>query len=393
MTGMFQALAIVYRKELVDGVRDRRSILSGLLPIALVPLMVTFIQWKTVETAESAQSVTVTVAGAEHGRELVDWLSRQRGVTVEETDADPEADVRAGKLGFALAIAEDFGERFSQFRSADVSVLVDGADQKAAQEAERLRDLLDAYSTQVARQRLIARGVTPEVTLPLRTKNLDLATTKERSALAFSFVPLLLVMGVFLGGLQIAIDSTAGERERLSLEPLLLNSAPRLSILAGKWLAAVTFSTVSVALTLAALVVVLNRSPLRRVGFDPDLASAEIAAMLAVVLPLALVAAVTETLIATASRSYKEAQTYVSLLMMVPMLPVLLTVGSSGEPQPWTYAVPVLGQYQMLMSTLKGTGISAAHYAIAAGIAVLLSAAGLAFNSWLLRRERVVFGR
>ncbi len=130
--------------------------------------------------------------------------------------------------------------------------------------------------------------------------------------MAFSFIPMILLMTVFVGGLQIAIDSTAGERERGSREPLLVNPVPRFSIVGGKWLASVAFSWVSLALTTAMLLVVLDRSPLQRFGLDLDIGPPECASMLAAVLPLSLLALALQMSVATLARSYKEAQTYVS---------------------------------------------------------------------------------
>lgn len=393
MKHLLASHGVVLHKELVDGIRDRRSIVSALVPLAVVPLFLLFGFNAASEQIDRAKSIAVPVVGSEHARALIDWLAQQSGVEIQPGGSQPRIDVREGRSDLVLVVPEHFADRFAEAKTAEVQIVVDSSDLGAERAAGRLRSLIRAYGQQIQQQRLIARGVSPEVIQPVRIETIELATPRERMAMAFSFIPMILLMTVFIGGLQIAIDSTAGERERGSLEPLLVNPVPRFSIVGGKWVASVAFSWASLALTMAMLVLVLERTPLRRLGLDLAMGTPECARMLAAILPLSLLASAVEMSIATLSRSYKEAQTYVSFLMFVPMLPLLLTLGSSNEPAFWKLIVPVLGQQILITDVLEGNAFEPLSYLLAALAAVAGAVVFLGLTARLFRRERIVFGR
>ena len=390
---LLASFGVVLHKELVDGVRDRRSIVSALVPLAIIPLFVLIGFNAASDQIDRAKRIEVPVVGAEHARALIDWLAQQSGVEIQPGGMQPRIDVREGRSDFVLVIPEHFAERFTQAKTAEVQIVVDSSDPGAERAAGRLRRLIRLYGQQIQQQRLIARGVSPEVIQPLRIETIELATRRERMAMAFAFVPMLLLITVFVGGLQIAIDSTAGERERGSLEPLLMNPVPRFSIVGGKWVASVAFSWVSLALTMAMLVLVLERTPLQRLGLNLEMGPVECGRMFAVILPLSLLASAVEMCIATLSRSYKEAQTYVSFLMFAPTLPLLLTLGSSNEPALWKLAVPVLGQQVLITNILEGGAFDLVSFLVAALVALAGAIVFLGLTARLFRRERIVFGR
>ena len=393
MKHFFAALGVVLRKELLDGGRDRRSILSAVVPLAIIPLILLVGFNKVSDDAERARRLKVPVVGAEHGQALIDWLDQQSGVEIELGISEPRAAVRDGEHDFVLVVPEDFGSRFADARATEVEIVIDTSDSGAERAARRLRSLIQAYGAQISTQRLITRGISPEVTQPVRIKTIDLATSQERAAMAFSFIPFLLLMTAFIGGLQIAIDSTAGERERLSLEPLLLNPVPRLSIVCGKWLASAVFAGASLVLSTGMLMIVLDRSPMQRLGLDLDIGMPEFGVMVAIVLPLALFGAALLMSISTLARSYKEAQTYTSFLVMAPMLPMILSMGSPIEPSLWKLATPTLGQFILITEVLEGKAPEPLSLAIATSATVAATILFLALTAYLFRREKIVFGR
>lgn len=286
MKNLVAALAVVLRKELVDGLRDRRSLLSVLAPLAIFPFAVFMAMNQASEGVERARQITVPVVGAEHARELIDWLDQQAGIEIELGPARPREAVRNGDVDFVVVIPEDFAERFAGSETAEVEIIEEGMDRGLERSVSRVRDLIRVYGRRIADQRLIVRGISPEVARPVRVETLELATQQRRTARLINFMPLMLVMGIFIGGLQIAIDSTAGERERGSLEPLLVIPVPRLSIIAGKWLAATALSLASAVLTAAMMVIALEFSPLQRLGLRIELDAGQMLLALAAILPL-----------------------------------------------------------------------------------------------------------
>ena len=387
------SLGTVFGKELTDGLRDRRSILSAVVPLAILPLIILFSFYALSEEIDRARRITVPVIGAEHAQTLVDWLDQQTGVEIELGISEPRALVRSGDRDFVLVVPEEFGTRFEEARTAELEIVVDSSDRGADRAADRLRSLLRSYGAKVSTQRLIARGVSPEVIAPVRVETIDMATRQERLAMVFAFIPMFLVMTAFLGGLQIAIDSTAGERERLSLEPLLLNPVPRLSIVGGKWLASTVFALASLVLTAGVLMVVLDRSPMQRLGLNLEMGVPEFISMLGSVLPLALLASALQMGISTLARSYKEAQTYVSFLMFVPLLPMMMSMGSSIEPALWKLAVPILGQHILVTEVLEGNIPEPLSFAVATASTIVGTVLCLVLTAQQFHREKIVFGR
>ena len=393
MTSKYSLLGVVVRKELIDGLRDRRSIISALVPLAIIPVLLFFSLDSVADRVESGREITVPVVGAGQGGPLVEWLDRQAGIEIEAGPADARAEVSEGNVGFVLVIPDDFGERFARSRTAEVQIVVDGSDDRAQQASARIRSLIRAYSQMIGSQRLIVRGVSPEVTRPVQVDTLDLQSDRERAAVALMFLPVVLLMAAFVGGLQIAIDSTAGERERGSLERLLVNPVPRPAIVAGKWLAAVAFSCASICLVVVGLWAVVEHSPLQRIGFRLDLGPEEIAGLIMLALPLAPALVALQMAVATLARSYKEAQSYVSFLMLLPMVPMVLMMDGPPETELWNLFVPMLGQFVLMNEVLEGQALTPGPVAITSLVSLACAIALLLVTARLFRSERIIFGR
>ena len=389
----YPLLGVVLRKELTDGLRDRRSIISALVPLAFIPVLLFFGMDTLADEVEIGREIDVPVAGTEHARPLIEWLDRQPGIDIEDGPSDPRSAVSEGAVGFVLVIPEDFGERFARSKTAEVQIVVDGSNRRADRAAGRIRGLLAAYSRMIASQRLTVRGVSPEVIVPVQVDTLDLQSERERAAKVIVVLPVVLLMAGFVGGLQIAIDSTAGERECGSLERLLVNPVPRPWIVGGKWLAAVTFSWASVGLVIVGLWVVLEHSPLQRVGLRLDIGPGEIFGLVALALPLCPALVALEMAVATLARSYKEAQSYVSFLMLLPMVPILMMMDAPPEPELWSLFVPVLGQFVLMNELIEGQALAPGPLAITVSVSISCAIALLVVTARLFRSERIVFGR
>lgn len=383
----------VLRKELVDGIRDRRSVMSALIPPLMWPLMIVLMLNFIAEKRRQADDIELPIVGASHAETLVDWLKQQRGVEVVDGPEDPYAAVRDGDVKFVIVIPEDYNELFAQSKAVEVELVIDRSDDDAGVFVRRARRLLSAYSGQIGMLRLVARGVSPAVAAPIRIDEVDVSSAQQRAAMVMAFLPMFLVLATFVGGMNIAIDTTAGERERGSLEPLLVNPAPRKSIVAGKWLASVVFAWVSVLLTFVLLQQAMERAPLESLGMRFQLDAGDVGALLAAVIPLAFLASGLQILVASFARSYKEAQTYVSFLIFVPMLPAFVMMFSPIDPQPWLAMIPLLGQHLLITEAMRGEPGSLL-VSLGAGVTVTLSGlACVAVTTRLFQREKIIFGR
>ncbi len=385
-------LRAVLRKELVDGIRDRRSLVAALVFPMTVPFLLPLVFHTMMERNREALEIEIPVVGAERAPDLVDWFGR-RGYAVVDGPQDPQQAVREKDLDFVVVVPEGFADDFAQGRSAAVELVHDGSRKESAQAVGRVRGLVRGYSRLVGNLRLIARGISPQLGNAVTIDDVDVASARQRAASWFTFIPMLVILAAFMGGMNVAIDATAGERERQSLESLLVNPVPRRTLVLGKWLAAAVFSGAGIGLTLASLLVALSRVPLEQFGVELHIGGREAAWLLVATLPLALFACGLQMTLSTFARSYKEAQTFMSLLMLLPIVPhFIASLWSLGDAW-WMLAVPALGQYVLLTDVLGGEAIQAE-----ACLAVVLSSALLGLvcveiTARLFEKERIVFGR
>ncbi|HZH03580.1 MAG TPA: ABC transporter permease subunit [Myxococcaceae bacterium] len=382
----------VCRKELVDHLRDRRSVLSALLfpvtgPALLALLFSLMISWQQADTP-----LQVAVHGAERAPHLVSFL-RRYGAQVETTPADFESRVRSGALDLALEVPPDFSAEWTTGVPARVELVVDHSRNRTRTQVQRVRALLEGYSRHVGMMRLVVRGVDPALAHALSVDVIDVASPQQLAANVLSTIPLFLLMAAFVGGMNVAVDATAGERERGELESLLVNPVMRLALVIGKWLAAVVVSVAALLLTLVAFALTLRLIPLADLGLRATLNGHQALRALAILIPLSCATTAFQMGIATIARSVKEAQTYVSLLMLIPVVPGIFLSISPVRTAGWMASIPVLGQELLLNDTLRGDPVSEVRLVVAGATAVLMTALALAATARLLNREQVIFGR
>ena len=255
-SNVFAPLWAVMRKELVDIGRDRRTLaLMLLLTPLLTPLLLigmSSLAEKRIRT-QTEQTLEVPVVGAERAPNLVAFLA-SRGITAVEPPADLDAAIADQSVDVALEIAPDFAEAWHGGRAAGVDVVTDSTQRNAEVPVARVRGALEAYSQQVGALRLVARGIDPGVVRPVGVGTRDLASDAAKQSMVLAvFLPYLLLLSGFLGGIYLIVDATAGERERQSLEPLLATPAARGAIVSGKMAAGCVIGITSLLLTLLAL--------------------------------------------------------------------------------------------------------------------------------------------
>ncbi len=382
----------VFRKEVLDNFRDRRALSSALLfgPLfgpVLFAIIVTVVLSQAMSDAE--RTLTVPVTGAEHAPRLIAFLERE-GIDVETGPADLAAardPVRSGEHAIVLVIGEDYGERFRAGRPARVQVVKDGSAQRTVALAARVEGVLGAYNHQQRVLRLQARGVSPSVLQAVVVDPVDVSTPTGRALLLLGMLTYFLMFSMLMGGLYLAIDTTAGERERGSLEPLLTLPVSRNRLLLGKIGATCVYMLVSLAITLTAFSVSLRFIPLEELGMSTNLGPVVAAAAFLVAAPFVLLGASLMTLVASFTKSYKEAQSYVSVLLLVPTVPILFAALLSIEPSPWMMAVPSLSQHLLVTELMRGESLSPSLTAVSVVSTLAAGALVTWVTSLFYRRE------
>jgi len=388
---MKQLLAIL-RKELRDSLRDRRSVFAALLVPVLIPFMLVIVFGSMAHDGKKGRPLIITLSGGERAPSLVSFL-KEAGVTIQPAPADFEALVRDGELDAVVVVPEKYGEEFVSARPAKLKLVADFSRSSSQETILRVIEVIGRYSSQVSAMRLLARGVNPEVAQVIDLQETDVSTQKSRSATLLGIIPIILMTVILIAGVYVAVDSTAGERERGSLEPLLLNPVPRQTLVSGKWLAVVAFNIGGFGLTLAGTLVVLNLIPLQNIGISLGIGAREVVIMLLIALPFALFISALELFLATFARTVREGQTYLSLLPILPLLPAMLMEFHHVNPATWMSAIPVLGQQVLLASLMRGENGPPFGLFIAATVSGVLAVVCLKHTAQLLEDEKIVLAR
>jgi len=378
-----KAMLIVLTKELRELVRDRRTLLLALvLSPLLTPILVIGLGTLAESRAKSQieKPLAIAIVGAERAPNLVAWLGGQ-GITRKTLDEDPDTAIRNQDEDVYLRIEPDFATHWREGTPALVEIVHDSTREDSRIPVKRVEAALDLYRQELGALRLLARGVSPAVASPVVASHKDLSTPEARKGLALSFLPYLLILSAFLGTVQLVVDTTAGERERQSLEPLLATPARRGAIVSGKIAAACAVGVTALLLTMFSLKVGAQLSP--GIGRQMDVGTAAIGKMLFILLPMVFIGGSLLTFIAAGAKSVKEAQSYMGVLILLPMIPTLILMVSPVKNQLWMFAVPFLAQNQMLLKVIRSETIEPLTWAV-----YLAAGFGLAAVLWFAATRR-----
>jgi sodium transport system permease protein len=377
---------IVYRKEMVDALRDRRTLLTVLLSSVLMgPLVLMLVSTLVAGIEKRAEARIVVVQGIEHAPTLRNFLERQT-YTIRSAPSDYEQQLKDNTLGEpVLLVAPGFEAGLSSGEAPLLEVTGSSANQRSQTGMGTLLRLLRGFNQEQAMLRLASRGVAPAALEATRIEERDLADPASRAAQLASMVPYFVLMAVLYGALNAALDTTAGERERGSLEPLLMNPAARRDLVLGKWGAVASVSMLIAVLSCLSFLPGqwLLRSEALAAMFRYGLGEA--AAFVALLLPLAGALSAVLMAIAIRCKSFKEAQANATVVMLaVSMLPLVSLLNQEGT-SPWHLWTPALAQTTLMARVLKGEVLAWGDILPSVLVCVLLATVALAYVVRTLR--------
>ena len=374
----------VFRKELRDALRDRRTLVTVLVAsVFMGPLVLLAISGLVASLETRAEQREVYVLGLAHAPTLRNFLERQT-YTVKEAPADFEARLRTSKFSDAVVVVpDDFEAALGRGEAPVVEIVSDSANQRSEASGGRVERLLSGFAREHAVLALALRGVSPRLLEPIGVESRDLASTQTRATRVTGMLPFFVMMAVLYGALNAALDTTAGERERGSLEPLLMNPAERWALVAGKWCAVACVSMLIAVLSCFSFLPgqwVLRSDTLAAMfQYGPR----EALLFLAVLLPLAAALSAVLMAVAIRCRSFKEAQASASIVVLAASLLPLVSVFDLGGESPWHLWVPALAQNTLMTRVLKGEGLGLVQVLIPFGVCAVLTALGV----WSVARQ------
>ncbi|CAB0151088.1 ABC transporter permease protein NatB [Pseudidiomarina piscicola] len=381
---MKSPIKIVFGKELKDALRDKRSVMAAMSYAFFGPLLMAVAFYVLISQLTDTSDVKINIEGAEHAPAFVAHLNTQGVVQREE-------DWPAGQQPITLAISPEWAENVATAQPARVTLTADFSSQKQRTDLRRVERAVETYTAQLSYIRLQMRGIDPKITQGVNLVKHDTATKGSKAAILLGSVLIFILLSVFFSGMNVAIDISAGERERNSLELLLSQPLTTHQLVWGKALAASAFAMFGGVLSAVLIPFIFKLLPLHEIGISIALAWPMILLIMALLIPLALLATALQLFVSFRAKSFKEAQTYISLLLMAPML-VVFGVEFARVKNQILYYLPLTGQHQALLDIIKGESLQWGAMAVSAVATVVLSMLLLRLISRMLSSEKVVFG-
>ena len=387
---------VVFKKEVLDNLRDRRSISSALLtPLFSPAFLVAFIivLGKSLFGDPIETVLRLPVSGAENAPGLVAFLE-ENNVELLAAPEDPESAVREGEVEAVLIISEDYGEAFLAGEPAPVWLVVDTSRQASLDFIQRVRTLLYTYSQTIGSVRLLARGVNPALLNAISVGQMDVSTPQSQTLVFLNMMPFMLIVTICVGGMYVIIDATAGERERGSLEPLLINPVRRRDFVLGKLLASLPFAILTLVLAMVFFGAMFNLVPLEEfTGMPMQIEIPALWTVFWLLLPLVLLASSIQMVVATFTKSFKEAQTYLGLVPLVLASPGAFVGFLSTKATPGMMLIPSYSQSVLVNAVLRGETVRPDLFWISIGATLVVSAVLIFVAIRLFDREQVLYGR
>ena len=313
--------------------------------------------------------IEVTVNGQEHAPNLIQFL-KQNNVEINSGPENPEAAILNKKEKFVIEITKDYAEQWRAGEPAGINIYSDDSETSGRKQLRKARSLINAYNVQIARLRMQARGIDSNIGKPINLHNIDISTPSSRSAMMLYMIPFMLIIAVLMGGLYLSIDLTAGEKERKSLEPLLTLPFSRSEIVAGKYLTTVIFSFISYTVMLIMFYFIMPFVPFEKLDMQSNFGLDVVFKCLIIGLPLSFFASSLLMLCSAYAKSFKEAQTYIPILMMLTMIPIGIAGFKDLATSAQAMLVPNMGQNMLILDLIKGNPVPD-HYILLSAVVTL----------------------
>jgi sodium transport system permease protein len=391
---MYNEFRTIFRTTLKDQMRDRRSMGAAFLYALLGPVIMLLAFNGIAKTQDQSKAAKLAVYHADRAPELISFL-KKGGAVVETRSGSGEA-YRASKpedLGGAdavLIVPADFNQRLEAQQPAVLSVLRDERSRASAASSAFIEKQVRDYGKRLAKDRLAARGLDPDAAEPISLKSVNISTTKGKALMAASMMLYFIIMAPFFTSMTAAIDSTAGERERQSLKPLLAQPVTAAGVIAGKWGVSAAFGIIGTAVTVFLGIFLISFAPLERLGMNLSFDLGTQLAIVLILIPLALFVAALQSLVAMLAKSFKEAQTYIQLLTLAPVALMFMTSFSGEKSEGIQLSLPLTGHANILSNLLSGEPVDPMKALIVTLISLLLTALALQLSQKHLQHERLL---
>ncbi len=397
-------VATIFKKEMTDTLRDRRTLIFMLLiPIAAIPLLIMGLSSLMVsQITKAKEEISAVVIEGESflPEDLRTLFVEAPGLSIktvgEFEGKDLKAELKQGNLQALVVVSEGFGSNLAQENPTEIEILYDESELKSEFARDKIEDILVDYKEQVIRKRMEQRDISTQILTPFAIKSQNVAPLQKMVGKKFgTFLPYLIIVMCFMGAMYPAIDLAAGEKERGTLETLLVSPATRGEFVFGKYLVILVTGIVAAFLSLGSLVfsmeymvedLVQDLSKMLVIQFDIQ----TIILVFLIILPLAGIFAGVLLSVSIFARSFKEAQSYITALNMAIIFPLIVSLLPGVEMSYRMALIPVVNASLILKDAISGT-IQWNYVLVALASNVILAIAALLFSKKWFEKESILF--
>ncbi len=387
---MKQTLAITW-KEIKDNLRDRRSLGFALIYPIAIPLYFAFIFYFTASISgiDFDKETDLYVEGAEHAPNLIAFLE-QNNLKVKPAPDEYQAAIERLEIPAVLSITENFGEKLRVGLPAPLKIYMTESDNDSDKASNKIRTIINRYSNSINQRRLMVRGIDVNLFDSIDIEKEDVSKEGASGRAQGLLVPMAVIISMIMGGFYLAVEVTAGEKEKHTLEPLLTLPVSRWKMVIGKYLALLAFCLFSLAVAIFAFIVVFQFLPSDKIpdifNFNLELVSK----ILLIMVPMAFSVAAILMVISSFTKSTKEAQTYLGFSIFVFMAPMFVMMWKTIPTSLATFATPIVSQYKLLDMVFKDETITSVNYLTSTGLTLALTLGLLFLSHWLYRQDRIL---
>lgn len=396
MSKYFSKIGVVFRKEWRDALRDKRSLrMAFLMPVYFVAMFVAsslfFIHMASQSRATTTEPIKLPVVGAEHLPSLIDWL-QERGVKIEPAEEDAYQQVTQGNLDYVLIIPQDAHQKFLTGESIELALAFDATNNKIQGGLNFVRQQIYGWNGRIGSLRLLSRGIYPGIIDPVYVRDLNIASDQKMGIFVMISLPIVLILTAFISSIGFSADMTAGERERRSLESLLITPISSAQLIVGKWLNSFSLTILVLVVELILLAIAFAYIPFKEIGLKVDVTPWDLVIVFAVLITLAIIATPLQFAISIFARNFKDAQMHMSLMLFIPMIPLFYTMFNPSAYAEWFRWIPVLAQQVLIKDLLLGAEVRVVDFVKMLSISIFLGGFFLWFAVEQLRKPKIVYG-
>jgi len=374
-------------KELKEAFRDKRAMMMAMMMAVMAPVMIFAMSKVMIKEAVETPAIYLKVTGAEHAPKLIKALDDENILMFSDVPSDKK--IIWDDRNLSLTIPDSFNQDMLEGKPIDIYLSADFSEKANMSPVRRIKDTINNYSQVIGYKRLLVRGIDVRLLQPIKIIEQDTSLPNSNAMIISMMLGLYLLMAAFMSGLPVAIDASAGERERNVLEMLLCQPVSTIKIVAAKLCCASLIACIGVLLTLSLTTFSVSFIDLTKIGASFNLDTFTITALLLLLLPICFFASALQLFVAFQSKNFKEAQSMVSMIIMLPAMVPVIMMFVDDKPK-WLDWLPISGQSLIMEDLFKGLPVSWALLGFTGLVTISMTFLLVLLMAKKLRSEKVV---